>query len=269
VLIPHAFNTTNHKAVLAVGGSSEFTVETVAARWGSVAAITSVTIFEGVGDDFAVGTTVHLGVVDERYLVEEWLSAGTGVAIFDNIPEDPLDETSFSMPGNLLWIISPSETMLQIIEVDPPSMQGWYDPNLPESERYVPDNHERYFQYNLTDIAGLVGPDETPFWQTKDEVYWLAISVMVVDDGGIDEAQWGWKTADVNQYPAPDTGEHYLDDAVWADSNVGTGFDWAELVDPASVSLDLAFVITPEPATMTVMGLGAIAVLVRRRRRRI
>lgn len=87
VLIPHAFNATNHKAVLAVGGSSEFTVEAVAARWASVAAITSVTVFEGVGDDFVVGSTVSLGVVDERYLVEEWISAGVGTAIFDNIPQ--------------------------------------------------------------------------------------------------------------------------------------------------------------------------------------
>jgi hypothetical protein len=87
VLIPHAFNTTNHKAVLAIGGGVEWDVEAVAGRWASVAAITSVTVFEGVGDDLMVGSTVHLGVVDERYLVEEWISAGVGTAIFDNIPQ--------------------------------------------------------------------------------------------------------------------------------------------------------------------------------------
>ena len=87
VLIPHAFNATNHKAVQAVGGSTEFTVEAVESRWASIAPITSVTVFEGVGDDFVVGSTVQVGVIDERYLIEEWESAGVGTAIFDNIPQ--------------------------------------------------------------------------------------------------------------------------------------------------------------------------------------
>ncbi len=87
VLIPHFRNTTNHKALLALGGSSEFTVEAVAARWAQNAAITSVTVFEGTGDEMVVGSTVSIGVVDERYRVGEWESAGVGTAIFDNIPQ--------------------------------------------------------------------------------------------------------------------------------------------------------------------------------------
>jgi len=85
VLIPNAFNTVNHKAVLALGGASEYVVEAVAARWAQAAAITAVSILEGVDDDFVVGSTFHLGVIDERYLLEEILDAGGGT--FDNIPQ--------------------------------------------------------------------------------------------------------------------------------------------------------------------------------------
>lgn len=85
ILIPHAFNTVNHKAVLALGGSGEFTVEAVAARWAQAAAITSVTLLQGVGDEYVVGSKFLLGVIDERYLVEEIADAGGGT--FDNIPQ--------------------------------------------------------------------------------------------------------------------------------------------------------------------------------------
>ena len=40
---------------------------------------------------------------------------------------------------------------------------------------------------------------------------------------------------------------------------------WRELIDPRTgISLDMAFVITPEPATLALLTLGAIAVLRRR-----
>jgi len=84
-LVPHAFNTVNHKTVLALGGSAEFTVEIVVGRWAQAAAINSVTIIEGVGDEMMVGSTVSIGVIDERYLVEEILDAGGGT--FDDIPQ--------------------------------------------------------------------------------------------------------------------------------------------------------------------------------------
>jgi len=88
VLIPHAFNTTNHKTLLALGGASEFAVEAVAARWAQAAAITSVTLLEGVGDDYVVGSEFLMGVVDERYLVEEIEDAAADFSpTFDNIPQ--------------------------------------------------------------------------------------------------------------------------------------------------------------------------------------
>ncbi len=84
-LITHAFNTVNHKTVLALGGAGEFAVEAVVGRWAQAAAITSVTIIMGVGDEMMVGSTVSIGVIDESYLVAEILDAGGGT--FDNIPQ--------------------------------------------------------------------------------------------------------------------------------------------------------------------------------------
>lgn len=86
ILFPHAFNTANHKVALALGGAVEDYVSAVVGRWASVAAITSLIASLDTGN-FAAGSTIHLGVIDERYLVEEWESAGVGTAIFDNIPQ--------------------------------------------------------------------------------------------------------------------------------------------------------------------------------------
>jgi len=70
-----------------MGGAYEQVMEVVAARWASADAIASVTILEGLGDDFTVGSIFHLGVIDERYLVEEIDLAADGQAVFDNIPQ--------------------------------------------------------------------------------------------------------------------------------------------------------------------------------------
>ena len=70
---------------------------------------------------------------------------------------------------------------------------------------------------------------------------------------------WGWKTSGSPQF---------MDDAVWGDDFAGGVTEWNELVDPQTgQSLDLAFVITPEPTSMALLGLGGLAVLRRRRRR--
>jgi len=86
MLIPHAFNTTNHKTALILGGAAEYLVKTAVGRWASNAAITEILCYP-TGGNFAIGSTISLGVIDERYLVEEWESAGVGTAIFDNIPQ--------------------------------------------------------------------------------------------------------------------------------------------------------------------------------------
>jgi len=109
--------------------------------------------------------------------------------------------------------------------------QGWYDPNQNYWKR--PD-HFRFFQYNFVDIP-------QPFTQKRGEIYWLDVSVRV--DG---PEEWGWKT----------TRQHWMDDAVWGDYPMP---EWRELRDPiTNESLDLAFVITPEPAGLLILGLGTL-----------
>jgi len=99
--------------------------------------------------------------------------------------------------------------------------------------------------YNLVDFPH-------PFEQVKDTIYWLDISVDLVGEAEL--GQLGWKTSQ----------DHFNDDAVYWDM---INQDWAELRDPISdESLDMAFVITPEPTTLALLALGGLAVLRKRRK---
>ena len=84
ILVPHAFNIINHKATLSLGGASETIVQEVGGRWADTSAITSFTIFPTAGN-FVAGSTFQLGVVDERYLVEEQLLSSAGTITFTGI----------------------------------------------------------------------------------------------------------------------------------------------------------------------------------------
>ncbi len=153
----------------------------------------------------------------------------------------------FSKPGELLWSWDGEPTAIR--PVDPPSMQGWLDP---ATGQVMPQNHQRYFQYNITKIP-------RPFVQKEGELYWLDISATPVN------GTWGWKTS---------RSPHYEDSAVWAPLDPAfPGFNWQELRGPTGLPLDLAFVITsvPEPSSLILVGLGAaglfgLAILGRRRK---
>lgn len=86
IVFPHAFNTANHKVALSLAGAVEDYINGVVGRWASIAAITSLVLSPDTGN-FAAGSTFHLGVIDERYLVEEVLLAAPGTVTFDNIPQ--------------------------------------------------------------------------------------------------------------------------------------------------------------------------------------
>ena len=90
-----------------------------------------------------------------------------------------------------------------------------------------------------------------------DKTYWLEIHIIpnVVASG--EPPLFGWKTSL----------DHWNDDAVF---ETDVADIWAELWDPRPeiqppVSLDMAFVITPEPATLAVLLIGAALSLARRR----
>jgi hypothetical protein len=91
-------------------------------------------------------------------------------------------------------------------------------------------------------------------------VYWLGVQAFTTDS----DAQFGWKTST----------DHWNDDSVFWDPTSGS---WLELKYPmhdlvgtpllyGGQSMDMAFVITPEPTTICLLGFGALSLLRSRKR---
>lgn len=165
------------------------------------------------------------------------------LTIHSDIPDPDGPGPAYSTPGALLWDYSTSnyDPGLVTVREEPEGLQGWYDP-VPVDPLVIPDDHLRFFQFNVKIVSDM------QFQQTEDTIYWLGIHA--VSPMGFD---FGWKTSL----------EHFNDDAVADDLDGG----WIELRDPASAdipppSLDMAFVIVPEPSsTALAMGLLALGAL--------
>jgi hypothetical protein len=189
-----------------------------------------------LADDWTCSGT---GWVEDIHFWGSWRHGDEGfiqafrLSIHENIPGPP-----YSMPGEELWVWETPD--FGVRPIDPPTQQGWYDPNTGEWNH--PD-HQAYFQYNI------FLPPEMWFWQEEGTIYWLDISAFIEDPVN---THWGWKTSYL----------HWEDDAVYGDY---PNFNWQELYDPLPPheSLDMAFVITPEPASISLLGLGLV--LLRRR----
>jgi hypothetical protein len=158
--------------------------------------------------------------------------AGIIVKIFADVPAGP-DPPYFSHPTwpDPLWSRNfyPQDwTMRGPYTGD----QGWFDPQPPVAVN--PHDHDYYYQINFENIW-------EPFLQEQDTIYWLAIHTIPTMVG----PEFGWKTSQ----------DHWNDDAVFYYSG-----GWHELRDPYTYeSLDLAFVITPEPAALALLTLAVVA----------
>jgi hypothetical protein len=90
------------------------------------------------------------------------------------------------------------------------------------------------YEINITHIPEPFHQDAgTVYWldlQTADEVYWYVSASLLFMDSAVYWWQGSWELVDTRPY-------------------------------------DMSFVITPEPATMALMGLGAVGLLARRRRK--
>jgi hypothetical protein len=189
------------------------------------------------------------------------------LGIWTNVPA-ALSPTGYSMPGQLLWSARWTPEEREYASAD----EGFLDPNQDE----VVGTDTIVFQYNF-----LI-PADAAFDQKVGETYWLGATLLMDLDG--DDAfteddveilqttgyAYGWKTSQ----------DHYMDTAVWIDVDpfgpyitpemVGGTDAWQKLTGPGTTGedLDLAFVITPEPATLALVGLGLGALAAHRRRRR-
>lgn len=161
---------------------------------------------------------------------------------------------TFSKPGDLLWETNidnsdPSAGSFTLRPwglPDPSLPQGFYDP-YPQEPLTAPQNHGQTWQVNLSI------PEEAAFEQQEGEIYWLDIHVVSDWVIGQPAPQFGWKTSL----------DHFEDDAVFEDM----AGEWQELFDPVSgVSMDMAFVVVPEPASIIMILMsGGGFIFVRRR----
>jgi hypothetical protein len=152
----------------------------------------------------------------------------------------------YSKPGTELW----TATMLPtaVVSVADNKNMGWYVPFAGQSS-YRPEGVFDVYQYNFT--------IENPFIQDGSSIYWLGVDF----DEVTRPYQFGWMTS----IEGDQEGFAGNDDATYALGG------WKELKYPAAhglggQSIDLAFVITPEPGTMALLGIGGLAVLRRRRK---
>ncbi|MBN1795625.1 MAG: PEP-CTERM sorting domain-containing protein [Sedimentisphaerales bacterium] len=190
----------------------------------------------GLADDWLCTET---GYVEDIHFWGSWKGdiKGTVHNIAIGIFADDSGE-----PGTLLWHRNFDDSYFHE-ELAGSGSQGWYDPY---SDSYIEGDHEKYYQYNIPFIDGPL------FYQEEGNIYWLGISI------NYEGCEFGWKTSD----------DHWGSDAVYLTNMKESPpyWEWAELYNPLppGESLDLAFVITPEPATLLLLGLGGISLRKRR-----
>jgi len=205
----------------------------------------------GAANDWIATTTT---AVTDIHFWGSWKNDVVGqtgkilIQVFSNDTSNP----AFPRPDELLWdrVITEGEYTKRLYTTGD---QGWYDPR--GTDTWQEHNHDKMYQYNIPTI-------DDPFIQEAGQTYWLEISM---DFQG---CEWGWKTTlDVQGNSS----------VFWDSYNVWGPHDywhrhpeiewkWTKLSTPSGycdprVPVDLAFVITPEPATLFLLAFGAAAVL--------
>lgn len=149
----------------------------------------------------------------------------------------------YSKPGAVLWTQAFTAPNFTVINGYGSGLQGFADPQYPETWLTGIENHMLFHQINIRNI-------ENPFIQTEGEIYWLGIYVFWPDS----QEPVGWKTS-LN---------HFEDAAVFRDLAT---YEWLPLTQEygAPYRMDFAFVITPEPSSVVLLAVAMAALLVFRR----
>jgi hypothetical protein len=211
------------------------------------------------------------GAVDDIHIWGSWLSdvlpnSMTGpsagnvkikLSIHSDVPANQGPEPlPYSRPGDQLWshVFSPGDFTVVPYGTASPEAHFW-DPNPTGG---VIGHDWTVWQYNFNDIGSITAP----FSQILNTIYWLDVQVMALDPAGFPDPSkaFGWKTTN------PLVTQHFMDDAVFADTATFNGNltnMWQPLSYPQGhpfypQSIDFAFVITPEPASVGILGLGVL-----------
>jgi len=221
-----------------------------------------------LADDFRCSET---GPINDIHIWGSWLDdqvfSGTQfkLSIHADIPAISGIPGSYSRPGPELWkaVFTPGSYLPRPLGTG--ATERFWDPNTNQ----ILGTDNEVWQYNFTNIPN-------PFVQEEGKIYWLDVQALVPESF---PGAFGWKTTN------PQVTQHFMDDAVYGDTvdfsgppipqfpnpnpNDPTGLlPWRDLVYPPGAfegqSIDLAFVITPEPVSLA--GFAIACVLLMRRK---
>ena len=233
-----------------------------------------------LADDFRCAST---GPITDIHIWGSWLNDqlppatdhGTFMlAIYDDIPAGTAG-IDHSRPGQLLWDMKfrPGEYIAREYAF---AQEAFYDPNLDQ----IIGQDTSVWQYNFFIDEPLA------LQQQEGNIYWLAVvNIDPNNDGVVDASDVLAVQAGANRFGWKTSQDNFNDDAVYIDLEnifglpvdaigppVGAaspGLPWQEMRYPLghpfeTQSVDLAFVITPEPASLALLTLGTLAMLRRK-----